>query len=410
MDLHALLYALGLSGVFTSRAFLPAFFTSISLAYGDQVPLLNQIDFIERLSSAPTWLTEPWVMTTLGVLAVLEIVGDKNPDVRAFMVEAQGYMKSGLAALTTAGVITATQATEAQGLVSQASYLDYLPMLASAGLTFFAVQIREGVLGFIRQADDDDSTGVQGMLSWFDDLWAIFGVYLLILFPLLVAALVGLVFLLLWALGRYFDYRAEKRRVPCPVCGELIHASALYCPHCGAKQENPRAVGLFGGPTNRPVEDREQHAVRLASKRRCPRCATKLPKKSVAQRCPADDWPVFGDPQFRDRYLAEIDGRAGRVLVISLLWGLLPVVGLIIGVVYGRFALVGPYGRYLTIGQGCLARLFARVLFLVFVLVQAFVPVLGALTVPALVFIGWQTNRRPFAKSLATLPDETPAA
>jgi len=405
MDWNALLYALGLSGVFASRAFVPAFFTSVTLAYGDQVPLLNQIDFIERLSVAPTWLTEPWVMATLGVLSLLEIFADKNPDLRAMMAHLHGYMKSGLAALTTAGVITATQAVEIQGIVAQASFLDYLPMLASGGLTFITTQAREGLFGLLRDADSDDSTGVQGLLSWFDDLWAIFGVYFLMIFPVLVAMLVGMVYAALWGMGKYFERRAEKRRVPCPDCGEMIHACAPYCPKCGAKQPAPKAVGLFGGPLDVAADDLELHAVRLASKRRCPRCATKLPKKSVAQRCEADDWPVFGDAGFRERYLAEIDGRLGRVMLISFLWGLIPVVGLIVGVVYGRFALVGPYGRYLSLSQGCLARLFARALFLVFALVQAFVPVLGALTVPLLVFLGWQTTRRPFVQSLDKLSE-----
>ncbi len=51
MNLNSLLYSLGLSGLFSSRIFLPAFVTALFMKYGHSWPLLNNIEFLSEMAA-----------------------------------------------------------------------------------------------------------------------------------------------------------------------------------------------------------------------------------------------------------------------------------------------------------------------------------------------------------------------
>jgi len=56
-----------LSGLFSSRIFLPAFVTAFFLKYGHSWPFLNNIDLLaelaEKANNHPTWFTSGWAIT-----------------------------------------------------------------------------------------------------------------------------------------------------------------------------------------------------------------------------------------------------------------------------------------------------------------------------------------------------------
>lgn len=46
-DINALLFALGATELFTSRALVPAFFTALMMRYGGSLPFLGEIEFLQ---------------------------------------------------------------------------------------------------------------------------------------------------------------------------------------------------------------------------------------------------------------------------------------------------------------------------------------------------------------------------
>ncbi len=83
------------------------------------------------------------------------------------------------------------------------------------------------------------------------------------------------------------------------------------------------------------------------------------------------------------------------MLGVSLLFSLVPVVGLIPGVIYYRLALVAPFRRYIPRGRTLLLRWGIWLLFLVLVLLQ-WVPLLGGLVVPTMALVSYKVYRTAF--------------
>src|SRR4051812_37315547 len=69
VSLPLLLHGLGSIGVFSSRAFLPAFVTSLILRFGPQVPWLARSGLLRHVRDVPTWFTSDTALIALGLLA-----------------------------------------------------------------------------------------------------------------------------------------------------------------------------------------------------------------------------------------------------------------------------------------------------------------------------------------------------
>ena len=146
-----------------------------------------------------------------------------------------------------------------------------------------------------------------------EDLWGRLGPVALILFPLLTVAAFGLAVVILVLIERRLESRGERAKVPCVNCGQLIHASALACPHCHAPVKEPRDVGLLGRPKDRPA-NLATLPFRLVAVKRCPVCATRLDRRAVKQICGACGHRLMDDPRFARDYIASIDRRVPLVL------------------------------------------------------------------------------------------------
>lgn len=399
MDFSALLYSLGLSGFFSSRAFLPAFATSLALKYGDHLPWLKNLEFIQNAAQTPSWITNDWVVLTLGILAAAELLAEKSPELRELMEEGSVYAKTILSAATAFGLLSASDAEAATGIISMASVLDVVPAALTGGITFFLSSVRNGFVTTISEADDDDSLGVRGASSWIEELWAFFGVWLLLVAPLAVVVLLGLVFGGIWLLQKRYERKQEASKIACPNCQARIHAFATACFACGAPVAAPRKLGVLGGTLDETEASVDAQKVRLLELKRSPVSGDKVSGRGVDLVCPTDQVTLFADPRLTRRYIETVDARLLKVVVFSGLVSLIPVIGLIIGVVYYRFQLVAPYRRYLRFGKGIAMRWLVRLAFLLLILLQ-FVPVLGGLAVPLMALISHRFYRSAFVSSL----------
>ena len=105
----------------------------------------------------------------------------------------------------------------------------------------------------------------------------------------------------------------------------------------------------------------------------------------------------MGDPRFARDYIASIDRRVPSVLVVCFLLGLIPVLGVIPGVIYYRLSIVAPFRRYIPPGRGLLLRWVVRLAVLVLVAFQ-WVPVAGGLAVPSMALINYVAYRSAYRR------------
>jgi hypothetical protein len=422
MDINALLLTLGLPGFFSSRAFTPAFVTALVLRYGDNFPYLKNLEFLQATGSEPMWFTSNWFILAMGVLSGLELFATKSPAAEEMLGDVHKYAKTGMSFLTTMGVIGA----------GDVQYLGDLFQTANAGLalnawaaiiaaiTFVVTSLRNGVFYILTEADPEDDLGIRNLISWFEDTWGAFGLLFLFLYPLILLAVVGLLIGGLFGLRKYAEYREEKSRIPCASCNEPMYGSAPHCPSCDAVNPAPRAVGFLGQTKlKKPAPAPEIHQVRLASKRRCPHCATRLEKRDTHQTCPACGHAPFATQEIRDRYTRTVSARIPKTLFISYLFGLIPILGMIPGIIYYRVQLLAPYRAYMGAGQAFVLRWLLRILFLFLISAQGLLPFaailatgpvgpftvfLTALTVPLMALLSFTVYRMAFARKLSNTP------
>ena len=396
MSFPLFLQGLGSIGIFASRAFLPAFVTALLLRFGPHAPWLAHAGLLPHIRDVPTWFTSDTALVILGILAALEIVAERFPEAQGFVDEVHDSLKTGMAVLTYLGVLNATEKAAAQQVINQAGVLDYLPVLVVGAGVYLGTQVRGAVLGPLTEADQDDDLGLQGLIRWVEDLWTGLGPVALIVLPLLTVAAFGLAILILVVIERRLESRGERAKVPCVNCGQPIHASAPCCPHCHVPLKEPREVGLLGQPTDRPADPRSL-PYRLVAVKRCPVCATRLDRRAVKQTCGACSHRLMDDPRVARDYIATIDRRVPWVFVVCFLLGLIPVLGVIPGVVYYRLSIVAPYRRYIPPGRGFLLRWVVRLAVVVLVAFQ-WVPVAGGLAVPAMALINYLAYRSAYWK------------
>ena len=399
MDLNSLIYLTGASGFFTSRAFIPAFFTAAFLRYGQYFPFLGDLEFIQTTGSEPTWFTSNLTILSLGLLALIEVGATKIPEAQEMLEGFHKYAKSGVAALSALGVLTSRDITFIEQTISQAGVLEMVVAGGMAGLVFFFNTLRSGFMEMLSLADPDDDLGVRTLISWFEDLWSSFGIYLLILYPFIIIGLVGLILASMYLARKWAEKREEQSRVPCPSCGERIYACATECPYCHAPVPDPRDVGFFGQTVERPAAAPADHALRLISKRRCSKCATRLKENRLPQPCPTCQHVVLGDPDRQRAYTAIVRNRLPKVLGISFLLSLIPVLGIIPGIIYYRVQLIAPFRAYISASRGFVLRWLVRLLFLLLISLQL-IPGLGGFMVPLMALISYSLYSGYFKKTL----------
>jgi len=419
MPTALIIQALGSTGLFASRAFVPAFAAALFLRFGDQVPMLGPI--VEGLGLlkgglVPGWFTSDLSLVILGILAAAEIAANKNPDARALLNRLDKYVKPGMAALTFLGVAgvkdaafvnqTLGAATDAGGpaaggvlLLAVGTTLAAVFAAVSAAGTFAIATVRSAVLGVFIDADEDDDAGVQKLMSWASDIWAAFGIWFLILFPFVMIALIALVTGLVAGLRWYLARKEEKSRVPCPGCNKSMYRCAFVCGACGIDNPSVCDVGILGQSDTDDPATLRTHAQQLAEARRCPRCATRLTERDPHQACPSCAHRPFADPAFVDKYEDGIRNRLPLVLTVCAALSAVPIIGLIPGVIYYRLALVAPFRRYLPRGKSLLAKWGIRGVMFLLIAVQ-WIPFAGIVTVPAMAIISFLAYRGLFRREV----------
>ena len=229
----------------------------------------------------------------------------------------------------------------------------------SAGATFVGATGRGSVLVILTEADPDDKVKIRGFLSWVEDF--VFGIRYLF-YASLAAFIVILAFLgALQLLRMCHESKLEDSKVPCGKRGEKIHSFATECHHCGASVESPNIIGFLGGIKTEKETSIQAQQLRLLRLKRSPRSGEGFEGKGIDLKCEADAVTAFSDSSLTQAHKSSVSEKLPKTLLVSTLLGIVPVLGLIAGVIYHRLRLIAPFRRYLTFGQSFLTKCLLRV-------------------------------------------------
>jgi hypothetical protein len=416
MTLPSLIQSVGNIGIFPSRAFIPAFLTALLLRFGHDLSGFQHSDLVHNVTQNPNWFTSDASLIILGILSVLELAATKSSDLREFLHEFDHYAKAIMAFLTTHGVLTAADvatlnAADPNLATAGANGMVNLGVSAAiSGAVFYLSSMRSAVMSTLTHADPHDDLGIQHLIAWGEDLWSAFGLLLIIAFPFLMLLIVALCAGGLFMLQQYLHYREEKSRIPCVKCGVALYPTALTCHNCRTSVAQPREIGFLGtGGAAVSVLSRDSHGFELVSMKRCPVCATRFEMRSPRQACLTCGHLLMSEPATMNSYLTHVDQRLPKTMMVCTGLGLIPIIGIIPGIIYYRMTLVRPFRQYLSFGTGILVKWGVRVLNLMLILLQP-VPILGGLLVPIMAYTNYRVYRGVYVQAVASTPPAAPIA
>jgi hypothetical protein len=264
---------------------------------------------------------------------------------------------------------------------------------------------RRKAVELVVEADEGDDLGLQSLLAWAENSWAVLGLLFRVVFPLAALVLSALATLGIWVVRRRAEAREERAKVPCAGCATPLRPHATRCHVCQRALDAPRAVGVFGQPKEAAASDPARHAFDLVARKRCPLCATRLPESAVRQSCATCGKVTFASRAEFERYLDVLAARLPRTLLVALGFGAIPLLGVVPGVVYYRLNLVAGLRGYLPPLRGCTTRWTVRVLHFLVIALQP-IPLVGAVVLP---FMCWSTYAL-YRRSLAGRAEEELAA
>lgn len=398
----------GLSGFFASRAFLSAFTFAMVSRFGGDIPVLADTWFIQSLSNTPDWFTHNFTLISLGILGTLELLSDKVPEVREFMSQFDSYLKAIMAAITSMGLLNQGDQKMIDSII-QSGPGTYLMAGVVGVLVFGLASIRSSFLGLLRESDSEDAVGIQKLISWAEDVYAFFGPLIFIFFPVAVSIIVFIIFAIIAWWVKRLELKEEKLKLSCSSCDEKLFRHATECPSCNAPNPTPHNVSIFGGSRKSINPIPESQPIHLVAVGRCPKCAEKLQNAQNSLSCSTCQTQLTLDHQTIQAFLAHQRSKLPIALVICALFSLIPVVGLIPGIIYYRLYLIAPFRRYIPTSSSLFLRWGIRILFFFLVAIQI-IPAVGTITVPALAWISFESYRAAFLNQLKPGSAQNPGA
>jgi hypothetical protein len=402
-----LIHSLVTTPFFAARAFLATFLVALTCRFAPDLAPHLDTDTLKLLQAAPWWFVHDVTLWVLGGLSALEFAATKDPDARALMAEIDPLLKGGFSFATTVGLVNAQDAALMQPALSGFDPI-LLWALVPATVTVLMARTRAKLLTSLFEVDGDDALGVQKLTIWLEDFFVIGGVLVAALLPIL-ALLLFLGSLGLLAAARLaIAWLDDRTMAPCLSCGEAVHPTAPTCGSCGTTMQAPVQVGVFGQAKKQTVGSLDAHRRELVLRGRCGHCAERLKKRTPDQSCPRCGTPAFASPEAFDAWLKQISRKLPMTLGVSALFGLIPLVGIIPGVIYIRLNLIAPMRRYTPRALGCMTRWLTRGVNFMLIVLQP-VPGLGAATLPLIAYTNYRMYRAALTSS-TELDDAVPSA
>lgn len=388
MSIVQIIAILGTIPLFSLRTFLPAFLTALLLAHPEYFPGMGDVSAVPE----GTFLTKDWVIITLGLLSVLEIIGDKSTSVRNFIKTAETYLKPLIYLLINLSLIDETSAE----ILKDVQWAAFDPLYVLLGFGTLAVHwlatLRKEFITFLEDIDEDDSLFIGTITSWVEDSLVLFGFLLLIWAGVFMVILYGgLIAIFVYTRARY-EKKLEKQKIPCFNCEAKNLPFAVKCYNCKEPLPKIYAIGIFGQKKEKLISNVRGHQIDLISQKKCPDCGHKFPKNSIIQSCSFCQTTLFGSPTIEE-FIKNQDRKFYKLTALSFLLGFIPIAGFVISAVMANIKLFSPFRRYLPKGSSFVTKLFIKFLtFLLFIVGIA----LGFIAAPIYIIMRYYIWKRRF--------------
>ncbi len=361
MGYPQLLAIIGTIPLFSMRTFFPAFLTALFFAYPQWFPGVESVD---TAAEQVTFLSQNWLLILLGILSILEFVGDKNTDVRYFLREAEPYIKPISYLLVQFFIMSESSTT----IVEQINWAGFNPLLIlsiiGTGAVYFLSKLRKKFLDFLSDIDADDNLFIGKIISWIEDSLVLFGFLLLIWTGVFMIICYLLVIAILIFIAKKYEKQAENDKITCKNCAAKIYPYAVDCQNCGTKNNTVFNIGILGQRKINLTENIDNHRLNLTAQRRCPKCAAKFDKRSVSQVCNSCGTVLFDDPN-RKQFVKYLDRKFYVILGISFVVGFVPILGFVVSASLVSIYLLSPYRKYISKSGTLLSRIMIKILTLI---------------------------------------------
>jgi hypothetical protein len=402
-----LIHALASTPLFAARAFLPAFLTALFLRFSNVIPFMN---IKLSVPANASWFVSDWCLVTLGILTFLEILADKDPDIRDIMLHINSFLKTAVFFGTQSALMNNETAAIINQMIVSAFPLVYVISVLLGGLVFAISYLRNRLIELLLDIDDDDDSGVHFITSLFEDYAVLLGFILLIVFPLIVIIVASMIVGLVIVIEKNAGRKEHKIRIPCPLCAALVHPSAIRCYGCGYILEGPKQINILGWPKSRIVNDTAIHRLKLLCTKRCPVCAERLRKRSPIQECVHCHNSTFESVDEVRLYTSYIDEKRKEKNWIVIICGFIPIVGAIVVTVLAKLYIVRPFRRYIPRRRKFITKLLSKTLIYLLLVLQLF-PVLGAISALLTIQVYFSVWRGAFISvAESKLPNKTASA
>lgn len=364
MSVVQIVTILGSIPLFSMRTFLPAFLAALFLTYPEYFPGMGDIEYTPE----GAFITRDWVLIVLGILSILEILGDKSSAIRNLVKNAETYLKPLIFLLINLSLLDDASVQ----VLEEMQWAAFDPMWILLGFGMLMVHwlagLRRDFITFLEDVDEDDNFFIGRISSWMEDSLVLFGFFLLIWTGVLMVLLYAVATGFFIFMSKRYDRKLEQQKTLCPSCGNKNLPFAVNCFNCHAPQPAIHKIGIFGQRKEALVSNVRQHQLKLLSHRKCPSCGSKLKTSAIYQQCSTCGNEVFKSPGVKD-FLKYQDKKFYKIAGISFFLGFIPIVGFVVSAVMANVYLFSPYRRYLPKGSSFLTKLWIRLItFLFFVL------------------------------------------
>lgn len=403
---------LGFIPLFTSRMFIPLFLTAIIARYpnlftwltlpfeivqGQRVTPLD-LAGIELIHNLPPYCTADITIIGLGVLALAEVLSMKNSDVRELVMAHEAKLKAligtvctiffaignGHVTAETTGIALNALLNDGEGM----NWFNYIWAVGVGNMIWFLAKVRGTIFAVLADIDPEDDVGFQKIVLWLEDIIGGFTLFLVVALPLFGIAVLITSAVTLFILKAFFIKMDERKKVSCPKCKTMVYPCGTKCYHCGNKVVHVRNVGFLGSIKSTVTENLQEHKQNMRVWKRCFSCGSRLKGNSLNQQCHRCKTIPFANHNDVSEYRAYLRRRMPRVVFITFLLSLVPVFGLIPGIIYYRSTLITPIKGYISKSRNFMIKWGMRVINLILICLQV-IPIIGAVTLPIMCYLNY---------------------
>ncbi len=357
MSIVQIVTILGMIPLFSMRTFLPAFLAALFLTYPEYFPGMGDVP------PAPegTFITKDWVLIALGILSVLEIIGDKSSSIRNFLKDAETYLKPLFFLIINLSLLDETS-TEILREVQWAAFNpNWILLIFGALVVHWLSKLRRDFISFLEDIDEDDNFYIGKLSSWLEDSLVLFGFVLVIWAGVIMVAIYAGLMALFVLTKKTYVRKLEKQKIACINCGEKNLPFAVKCYNCKTQLPKIHQVGIFGQRKKKLVHNLQRHKLHLVSHRKCPDCGNKLNNARLFGNCNTCGTPVFEAPTVNE-FVKYQDKKFYRITGLSILLGFIPVLGFLVSALLANVYLFSPYRRYIPQARSFVTKLFIKFL------------------------------------------------